>query len=99
MSHPSDQQVRQWLDTGVPRELDAHIGACDQCTALADRLSTETIADRFRRFLAPPDDFEGRIAWRVEMALSRWEALEVMAGMFSIGLQTAGLMIGDGPDE
>ena len=99
MSHPSQRDIRQWLDTGFPAELDEHIGTCDECTAEADRLSGESMAGRVRRFLAAPEGFEARIAWRVDMAMSRWEALEALVGMFSVGLRTAGLMIGDGPDE
>jgi len=99
VTHPSDAEIRQWLDTGAPSEFGEHVGTCDQCTAVADRLSGASPTERIRTFLAAPAGFEDRIAWRVDMALSRWEAVEALAGMFSVGVQTAGLMIGDVPDE
>lgn len=99
MNHPSDADIRTWLDSGLPPELDDHIGTCDICTDAADRLSEETFGGRVRAFLAAPEGFEQRIAKRVDTALSRWEAAEALAELFSVGVQTVGLMIGEEDDE
>lgn len=99
MTHPSEHDIQRWLDTGKPAGVDQHVSSCDTCAATADRLSGEPVVERLRKFLAAPEGFEDRVARRVDVALSRWDALETLAGMFTVGLHAAGIMIGEGPDE
>lgn len=99
MKHPSDREIRRWLDSGLPVELDDHIGTCDECTEAADRLSQVGVLQWMRGFLAAPDGFEERIAARVDASISRWEAIEAMAGLFTIGTETVTLILGESRHE
>ncbi len=95
--HPSTEDIVSWLETGRPAELGEHIGTCDRCSDEADSLSQASVlVQRFRSYLAAPEDFEERISWRVEETMSRWQAIEIFFELFSVGPRTAGLMMGDG---
>lgn len=99
MSHPSDESIRTWLEVGHPSEVGEHIGTCDRCSEAAEELTAGALSIQIRSFVAAPSDYEDRILRRVDAAVGRTKALEVWAGLFTIGLRTVDILIGDPSDE
>ena len=102
--HPSTSKLRVWLETGEPVGVGEHVEHCDRC---ADRLEHLEVDDpvsfsleppaplrqMLSAALSPPEDLSERVLRSVERRGRREEELQLFAGLFSIGFETARLMI------
>lgn len=100
--HPSTGRLRAWLETGEPEGVGEHVEHCERC---ADRLEQLDSVDELdaadpaplRQALAaalnPPDDLNERLLQGVANRNRAGEDLQLFAGLFSIGFETARLMI------
>lgn len=102
--HPSRSRLREWLDTGAPAGVGEHVERCDTC---ADRLEEIDQADpapttfdgsgplraALAELIAPPDDLTDRVLIGLDGRRRAERELALFAGLFSIGIETAQLMI------
>lgn len=102
--HPSDRRLRAWLESDGPSGVSEHVERCERC---ADRLvaldqdlealETATLGQALVALLAPPDDLSQRVLEGVDARRRNEADLQLIAGLFSIGVETAQLMLS--PDE
>lgn len=102
--HPSRSRLREWLDTGTPAGVGEHVEHCDAC---ADRLEQIDQADSapstldgsgplraaLAELIAAPDDLTDRVLIGLDGRRRAERELALFAGLFSIGIETAQLMI------
>lgn len=102
--HPSRSRLREWLDTGTPAGVGEHVEHCDTC---ADRLEEIDQADSalttlddsgplraaLAELIAAPDDLTDRVLVGLDGRRRAERELALFAGLFSIGIETAQLMI------
>lgn len=102
--HPSDRRLRGWLESDGPDGVSEHVERCERC---ADRLveldqdlvalESPSLGQALVALLAPPDDLSQRVLDGVDARRRNEADLELIAGLFSIGVETAQLMIS--PDD
>ena len=102
--HPSTKRLRAWLETGEPEGVGEHVAHCERC---ADRLEaldddeplvlslepSAPLRQALTAALSPPDDLSERVKRGVARRSRADEELQLFAGLFSIGIETARLMI------
>ncbi|MDJ0768608.1 MAG: hypothetical protein QNJ12_07425 [Ilumatobacter sp.] len=100
--HPSTHRLRQWLATGAPEGVGDHVEQCERC---ADRLEElddaeleagdmpSTLQHVLASVLAPPDDLSERVLQGVAVRSRADEELRLLGSLFSIGVETAQLML------
>lgn len=107
--HPSRARLREWLDTGGPAGVGDHVERCDRC---ADRLEQIDQSDPLplsldgpgalqaglRELIRLPDDLVDRVLTGIDSRRRAERELALLAGLFSIGVETAQLMVAPVPD-
>lgn len=103
--HPSRQRLRTWLLTGEPDGVRLHVEQCERCAARLEEIDdmesaapsgeTAPLRQALGSLLAPPDDLNDRVVRNVERRSGISSDLELFAGLFAIGVQTAQLMVGE----
>lgn len=102
--HPSSSRLREWLETGEPVGVGEHVEHCDKC---ADRLEhldegdplllslepSAPLRQALTTAFSPPEDLNERVLRSVARRSRADEELQLFAGLFSIGIETARLMI------
>ena len=104
LRHPSDRRLREWLDTDGPSGVSEHVEHCERC---ADRLidldrdldavESASLGQALVALLAPPDDLSQRVLDGVDARRQNEADLQLLAGLFSIGVETAQLLLS--PDD
>lgn len=108
--HPSASRLREWLETGEPVGVGEHVEHCDKC---ADRLEhldhddplvlslepSAPLRQALTAALNPPEDLSERVLKSVSRRSRVDEELQLFAGLFSIGFETARLMIDTDVDQ
>ncbi len=102
LGHPSRSRLQEWLNTGEPLGVGSHIEHCERC---ADRLEaidleneplrldgSRSLRDALGELVAPPADLSGRILHGIERRSRADRELSLLAGLLSIGVDTARLM-------
>lgn len=102
LRHPSNGRLREWLDTGEPAGVGEHVEQCERC---ADRLEaidrenaplpldgTSGLREALVEFVAPPADLGDRVRHGIERRSRAERELSLIAGLLSIGIETAQLM-------
>lgn len=85
--HPSNEQLQQWLETGVPTRIGKHVDECERCMALLEELSDlgDTLVAELSDALAPPTGVEVRTARQVENRLRNEAAFTAFLDLFTVG--------------
>lgn len=103
--HPSQAQLRQWLDTGGPDEVTAHVDQCERCANALEGIANEgdaaeptpamsgRLAQAMSTLWEAPADLQSRVIERVDNRMRAENDLAVIAGLLTIGVETAQLMI------
>lgn len=101
--HPSKQRLHTWLLTGEPDGVGVHVERCERCAERLEALDeTEPVFDVDRpsplrqaltSMFAPPDDLGDRVVEQVTRRSRGGDELALLAGLFSIGVETAQLML------
>lgn len=110
--HPSQAQLATWLETGGPDDVTAHVDQCERCANSLERIdgqdeqsgaSTTAGGRRLAQALSAlweaPADLQTRVIERVDSRVRAEKDLAVLAGLFTIGVETAQLMIPGGPES
>lgn len=93
--HPDDATLRTWLDTGGPRPIDEHVGACDVCAERLEAL-TELGDAPLAAATEPPADLAVRTTVRVRDRLAAQESVSVLVEMLSLPFRTASVLLAGG---
>lgn len=109
--HPSQNDLSTWLETGGPDEVTAHVDQCERCANALERIANDdeqsnesaTVGGRrLTQALAAlweaPADLQTRVIERVDDRIRAEKDLAVLAGLFTIGVETAQLMVPRTPD-
>ncbi|MFW2332595.1 hypothetical protein [Ilumatobacter sp.] len=101
--HPSTARLRRWLETGETTGVAEHVDQCDRC---ADRLLeldasdavvepevSSTLQSAFLETIVPPADLNERVLNGVAKRQRSERDLALLAGLFSIGVETAQLLL------
>lgn len=102
--HPSSSRLREWLETGEPAGVGEHVEHCDKCADRLEHLDDDDplvlslepsapLRQALTAALSPPEDLSQRVLQGVARRSRADEELQLFAGLFSIGIETARLMI------
>lgn len=102
--HPSAGRLREWLETGEPEGVSEHVEHCERCADRLEHLANDDpivlslepsapLRQALSAALSPPDDLNERVLQGVSRRSRSGEELQLFAGLFSIGFETARLMI------
>ena len=105
--HPSKGRLRHWLETGDPAGVGDHVEQCERCANQLEQLddgvydldAPSPLRLALTAALTPPDDLNERVLHGVEVRRRADQELALFAGLFSIGMETAQLMIGSDHDH
>ena len=101
--HPSNERLRTWLLTGEPNGVGVHVEQCERCAARLEQLDESepvllpddrsSLRQTLDALLAPPADLSDRVVHGVTARSGVDPELALLAGLFTIGVETARLMI------
>lgn len=101
--HPSNTRLRAWLETGEPDGVGEHVEQCERCADRLEQLDDDDVVveggtggalgQALSSALSPPTDLRERVMRGVANRSRVDEELQLFAGLFSIGIETARLMI------
>lgn len=101
--HPSTARLRRWLDTGETSGVAEHVDHCDRCAdrlleldasdVAVDRQGASTLQSAFLETIVPPPDLNQRVLTGVARRQQSERDLALLAGLFSIGVETAQLLL------
>ena len=109
LGHPSRARLQQWLDTGEPLGVGSHIEHCERCAERLEAIDLEnaplrldgtgSLREALGELVAPPADLSSRVLHGIERRSRVERELSLLAGLLSIGVETAQLMFdADAPD-
>lgn len=95
--HPSAKRLAAWLDTGESSDVDRHVQTCPRCADRLERLAgvLPNLRDALLSALAVPEDLEATLLAGVAERTRRRGELELLAGMFSLPVETLRAMSPD----
>lgn len=102
--HPSRPRLREWLDTGTPEGVGEHVERCEACAdrleeidrtdpALTDLAGSGPLREALAELIDPPDDLTDRVLIGLDGRRRAERELALFAGLFTIGIETAQLML------
>jgi len=101
--HPSTARLRRWLDTGETSGIAEHVDQCDRCAdrlleldssdAAVDAEAANLLQSAFLETIVPPPDLNERVLTSVAKRQQTERDLALLAGLFSIGVETAQLLL------
>lgn len=108
--HPSRARLREWLDTGGPAGVADHVERCDTCAARLDEIDAAepatadadaptSIRSALADLIAPPTDLVEQVLRGVDDRRRAERELALIAGLFSIGIETAQLLLDPGTEH
>lgn len=100
--HPSSRKLREWLDSGEPTEVDAHVSTCEKCASQLDDLAAPMPAlhQLLSTRLAPPEDLLERLTRRLSVSAQNREDLQIVLDLFGAPWFTAqNLLLSSSDDE
>jgi len=100
--HPSRKRIRGWLDSGDTDEgLETHLDSCTKCSDELERIASgheQNLEPALAQLLAPPVDLGMKMEERIAASFQARQDLELVAGMFGLGVQTTRLLL-EPPDD
>ncbi len=110
LRHPSTTRLREWLETGEPAGVGEHVEQCERCANRLEHIDgdesiapslepTAPLRQALSAALSPPDDLNERVLRGVARRSRVDEELRLFAGLLSIGIETARLMIETDVDQ
>ena len=93
-AHPHDDDLVKWLETERPSRVGRHVESCEACMERVDTLSDlGGLVSGLARVSAPPGDLHARTTGGVHGRLAAEESVGAFLDLFSIGWQTAAVML------
>jgi hypothetical protein len=85
-SHPSDAQLREWLEEDASSSVTAHLAVCDVCLDRAEGLSDlgDVIVGSLKDEWSAPMGIEQRTSNGIESRIRREEAMFGLLDLFGI---------------
>lgn len=99
--HPSSKRLHRWLDTGEPNGVGEHVEGCRRCADRLEEIDEATpltldgpnpLRQALTELIAPPPDLNDRVLRGVEARGRAEREMMLIAGLFSIGVETAQLL-------
>lgn len=96
-THPTDEALVAWLETGRPGRVARHLDECPECLDRVDALSELDggVRTELDSVTAPPTDLTPRTAHRVQGRLAAQDALAVVAELLTLPWRTLDALVDD----
>ncbi|NNE73370.1 MAG: hypothetical protein HKN26_06890 [Acidimicrobiales bacterium] len=95
IGHPQNRRLAEWLETGLPADVDAHIMTCNRCAARIEDLAEPepVLARALSAVLAPPTDLVPRLHHGIDGKLRNRADLQFLAGLLVLPADAARLLL------
>jgi hypothetical protein len=99
-SHPSDAQLRDWLEDDVSSSVSTHIDGCETCLGRVEGLSDlgEALVGSLKDQWSAPMGIEQRTSSGIESRIRREEAMFGFLDLFAIGGDVFFTVLNDSED-